>query len=458
MYNLTLEDILKAKEQRKLRQYEMRKKYNLPIISATINMPGSVKDTSDARSLMGYAVDCITKQFSLAAVQIEYLPTGPEAILSVYGQVNEIKKYCIQLEEEMPFGRLLDLDVFSSGGELISRADKGVLRKCFVCGQPAVQCMRERNHTQEELLAGVRKLFYQFRAHLTHNIGLTAAKFGALALEAMLYEAAATPSPGLVDRVNSGAHKDMDFYTFMSSAASLAHTMNRFAQAGLNHSGEMRELFEIIRYIGLEGEKSMFEATKGINTHKGSIFSLGIVTAAIGFVYKEYHSLDKECILNCVAQMTKGIVKNELESAKNRPRELMTAGERLYLEYGVRGIRGEMESGLPSVRDKGLPELEKAMQNQLPLNDALLQTLLVLMTCVEDTTVMNRHNPDMMNIWVKGKIEEVLRLGGMYTLDGREKVKILDDVFIKNNVSPGGAADMLAVTWLLYQVCRSVRK
>jgi holo-ACP synthase/triphosphoribosyl-dephospho-CoA synthase len=88
----------------------------------------------------------------------------------------------------------------------------------------------------------------------------------------------------------------------------------------------------------------------------------------------------------------------------------------------------------------------------LSRNDALVHTLLLLMTCVEDTTVMHRHNPDKMRIWVKTQAAAVLAAGGMTTTAGRKAVAALDAEFITHNVSPGGAADLLAVTWFLYRL------
>src|SRR5690554_5961831 len=93
-----------------------------------------------------------------------------------------------------------------------------------------------------------------------------------LAIKTMLFEVSTTPKPGLVDRSNSGAHKDMDFYTFMESSASLAHTFYQCALSGLEFKGKsLNELMNSLRPIGIEGEKRMYRATKGINTHKGLI-------------------------------------------------------------------------------------------------------------------------------------------------------------------------------------------
>ena len=57
-------------------------------------------------------------------------------------------------------------------------------------------------------------------------------KISSLAMEGILFEVSATPKPGLVDRNNAGAHKDMDYFTFMSSAAALHDTFDIFVRLG----------------------------------------------------------------------------------------------------------------------------------------------------------------------------------------------------------------------------------
>ena len=288
-------------------------------------------------------------------------------------------------------------------------------------------------------------------ADKTRWIGPFAETVGSLAVEAMLYEVTCTPSPGLVDRVNSGAHTDMDFYSFMSSSAALSVCLARCVQAGLNHQGVSPALLPVLRQIGIEGEVRMLKATGGVNTQKGLLFSLGIVAAAVGWLRQTQGKPDSAAILQSVAEMTTGLVARELGRIE-RPETHWTAGERLYRLHGVTGIRGEMEQGLPAIGQHGLPALRKAMADNLGVNHALLQTLLVLMTVVDDTTVMNRHHPDKMRLWAKGKAQEALLAGGLYTVQGHSLLADMDREFIEHNVSPGGVADLLAVTWFLYRL------
>ena len=288
-------------------------------------------------------------------------------------------------------------------------------------------------------------------ADKTRLISPFAETVGSLAVEAMLYEVTCTPSPGLVDRVNSGAHTDMDFYSFMSSSAALSVCMVRCVQAGLNHAGALPVLLPVLRQIGIEGEARMLQATGGVNAQKGLLFSLGIVAAAVGWLQQTRGKQDSGSVLQCVAAMTSGLVARELANL-DKPVTNLTAGEKLYRLHGVTGIRGEMEQGLPAILECGLPTLRQAMADNLGVNGALLQTLLILMTVVDDTTVMNRHHPDKMRLWARGKAQEALAVGGLYTEAGQALLSAMDRDFIEHNVSPGGVADLLSVTWFLYRL------
>lgn len=452
-YKVTLEDILAAKEARRQRQQDMLADAGLTLVSITVNMPGPIKDGFLLRQLCDYAAEEIK---ALAAVQQEqrvYLPTGPEALLAVrIADAQTVKAMAVAIEEANSFGRLLDIDVFSPLGELVSRTQSGKGRSCLVCGQPAVICMREQSHTADELNEAVGILLADFSAYRTRCVSIAAEKIGAIALQSMLYEASCTPAPGLVDRVNSGAHTDMDFYTFMASSAALSMAMARTAQAGMNHKDELPKLLPILRSIGKKAEAEMLYATKGINTQKGLLFSLGIVTAAAGWLYQKSQQLRAADILKVSAQIVAGIVERELGGLPGKVENKLTAGERLYRDFGITGIRGEMERGLPAILDSALPTLNKAIGEGLSINDALVNTLLKLMTCVDDTTVMNRHNPEKMRLWVREKAQAVLDEGGAATSKGRLKAAALDEEFIADNISPGGAADLLAVTWFLHQL------
>lgn len=300
-----------------------------------------------------------------------------------------------------------------------------------------------KNSEQAELWAGKTSL-----------LGLPAAVelIGTLAVEAALFEAACGPAPGLVDRFNQGAHHDMDLFSFLASSSAIGPGLTACALAGWQHRGEPSALFDKIRPLGQSAEQAMFRATRGVNTQKGLIFLLGTLAAAAAQTVRRQQPPSAAGVLLVASLMTKGVVARELAPLKDKPpARKLTAGERLYLAYGVTGIRGEVEQGVPAVLQGSLPALRAALAAGLTVNDALLEALLVLMTQVDDTTILHRHDLETLQ-FVRRQAHEALALGGLQTPAGRARVQALDELFIARRISPGGAADLLAATWFLHRL------
>lgn len=258
------------------------------------------------------------------------------------------------------------------------------------------------------------------------------------AIEAMLCEVAAYPSPGLVSSVSKGAHKDMDHYTFIKSTSTISKYMVLFSEQGFSQNSP-KEIFQAIRGIGIEAEKEMFKATKGINTHKGMIFLLGISCAATAKAINDKKGFSE--IKEIIKQMTKGLVQQELCCMdKNK---VLSYGEKLFLEYNIEGIRGQVEKGLPLVFDYSLNVYRE--NKSLKTNDRLIHTLLSIMQYCEDSNVLHRHSMDTLKE-VQQKAANIITIGGMTTQEGIKAIEDLDKEFIEKYISPGGAADLLAVT------------
>lgn len=283
--------------------------------------------------------------------------------------------------------------------------------------------------------------------NIWENIPEPIQNIGCLALEAMLLEANCAPAPGLVDRFNSGAHNDMDIYTFIKSSVALSSYMHNFVYMGYMHKGALDTLLAFIRPLGIEAEAAMFKATKGVNTQKGLIFLMGILCAAAGYVYRKYNIIKSTLVFDAVKIMCQGLVAKELG---NLPYDRkLTSGERLYHQYGIRGIRGELEDGLPIIQDIALPAYKKAISLGATDNALLIYTLLSIMTATEDTTIINRHDQDTL-IMVQKSAKKLLSNDDILQLDGFDAVKDLDRQFIEQWISPGGSADLLAATHFLY--------
>lgn len=276
--------------------------------------------------------------------------------------------------------------------------------------------------------------------------------FAELAAKSLLYEVSATPKPGLVDRDNTGAHRDMDFYTFIESTTALTEVFYRCTYAGLTLEDRSINLLDYIRPIGLEGERKMFQATAGVNTHKGLIFSLGLICFACGLLTNEMGRPSVQAVVETVRGITADISSNELEGVRDKNNT--TNGEIIYRRFGIKGIRGEVEKGFPTVCKYGLPVLLKLTEKQdLNWNDCLVHVLLSIMTAAEDTNVIARHGLNTLD-FVRREAMSALKLGGMKTSAGKEKIKKMDEEFINKNISPGGSADLLAVTIMFYLIDR----
>ena len=276
---------------------------------------------------------------------------------------------------------------------------------------------------------------------------ITSNQIGGLALEAMLVEVSVTTKPGLVDRSNSGAHKDMDFFTFMKSAAALRAYFDDCAFDGASHRSATRML-RSLRQMGLEAEEDMFNATGGINTHKGEIFSLGIMSGALGYLYMHEIPVNVDSVLETAKVICAGLCKRDFAKVRKKSPELLTKGERVYLEHKISGVRGEAENGYPVVKNYGLPALKKYISDGLSLNDALAFTLIHIMAENYDTNIIARHDLDTA--------KEVMQISQSLIAEGLtiEKIYSLDEEFIRRNISPSGSADLLAVTYFLYELDR----
>lgn len=276
---------------------------------------------------------------------------------------------------------------------------------------------------------------------------MTSEEIGTLALEAMLLEVSVTPKPGLVDRNNSGAHRDMGFFTFMKSAAGLRSSFEDFAEAGIVGGVKKflpREIFPYIRKIGIEAEKRMFSATGGINTHKGEIFSLGLLSACSGYLSGSGREVKADDVMKTAAEMCRGICERDFAEVKTKSPESLTKGERVYIEHGITGIRGEAEDGYPAVRNISLPALKKYLDDGFSMNDAMAMTLIHIMAHAQDTNIISRHDIlTAQEVMINAK--KMISSGF-----GLDDIKRLDDDFISKWISPGGSGDLLAVTYFLY--------
>ncbi|HSV57154.1 MAG TPA: triphosphoribosyl-dephospho-CoA synthase, partial [Magnetospirillaceae bacterium] len=276
-----------------------------------------------------------------------------------------------------------------------------------------------------------------------------------IALRALLEEAAVDPKPGLVTPSSRGSHDDMDYFTFLSGAAALAPWFSEAAAlgAGLARYNSLedpaaRGLLDGARAAGLRAEAAMFEATGGVNSHKGLVFSLGALCAGVGALAAQGVAVTPETCCAEAGRIVRAVTGADFEAAVAKPEVELTAGERLYRRSGVEGARGEAARGFPSALRIGLPRLRSGLASGLSRNDALAEALLVLFTAAEDTCVLSRGGPEGLR-YLRAGAARAIDLGGLGSEAGRAAVRELDEKLKRRNLSPGGCADLLAVTSFL---------
>ena len=438
---VSLQEILDAREVRVQKQQALLSQFHKPILCFTMNIPGPVKLDRDV--IIGFFVGNWLLTDRLNGCHILHKETcqkdtGWESYYVVDMPAEQLKQLAVETEDISPIGRLFDMDVIDPSGKKLSREDLNLpKRKCLLCDNDAVVCARSRAHGLEALQDRTRFLLYlaakQWMAEL----------IAAKAYFALIQEVSVTPKPGLVDRNNRGAHPDMGIKHFFASANALRDYFCRFAETGfLTRDQAPAETFRQIRAIGKEAEDAMFQATHGVNTHKGAIFSIGLLCAAAGRLCPS--GWQPENLLNECAAMTQGLCANDFSGIT--PENAKTAGERIYAQYGITGVRGQAETGFPPVLNVGLPILRKGLQDGLSLNDAGCIVLLHLIAATDDTNLISRSDRQTQ-LSVKTQIANVLEKDPAPDL---QTIEALDREFIQKNLSPGGSADLLAATYFLY--------
>lgn len=444
---ISLPQMLDARERRAHHQLELLHQYQKPLLCFTMNIAGPIKNSD--LILRGFLTGVEDMKLQLKKKHAKILfeeilqdPTGNEGYFVIDFDAFALKSLTCELEDFDELGRLYDMDVLLPPetnhpfGRKIDRQEIGLSgRHCLICERPAKECSSRRTHSIEELQTYTTDILSRILRERE------AKRISNFALRSLLYEVSVSPKPGLVDRFDCGSHKDMDFFTFLNSSSVLWPYFYQCVCLGQTHpkSHPLNELLPKLRIHGKQAENEMLLATDGINTHKGAIFTLGILCAAIGTQFPVDTST-VDSILESCAQITKNLIKDDYRDLTMQ--KATTVGQRLYLEYGITGVRGEIANGLPVVKTFGLPTLKKALDDGDGFDLAGAKTLLSILTHMVDTNMIARSD-----VKTAKEYQNDIRLQHKINIDLLHQ---LNQEFIEKNLSPGGSADLLAVCFLLY--------
>lgn len=249
-----------------------------------------------------------------------------------------------------------------------------------------------------------------------------------LATRALQAELDTTPKPGLVDKRDNGAHRDMDHALMLRSIRALHPYFIRLAQLGCSSPQPPHD--DIVR-IGIEAERAMFEATGGVNTYKGALFSMGLAVIAAGGA--------------ALCHNTNAMSSSIAALASRFPITKGTHGSEAKTKACLKGALDNARDGYRMLFEAWLPFYETCVESADPY--ALHKTLLRIMCDLDDTNIVYRTSLATM-LQVK---EESKLLLQSFSIMGLET---MNSKFIRCNISPGGSADMLSLVVFLYSVIR----
>lgn len=361
-----------------------------------------------------------------------------------------------RLDDAADTQMLLDLDLFRRH---IAPALGATVR--FVGTEPTDRLTRRYNQLMHEVLADVREIVRlekegnavsasRVRKAMEQGDMSTIRQLvppttlpyiiAHLATQALQAELDTTPKPGLVDKDNNGAHRDMD-YVLMQRSIDTLHPY--FVKLALLGCADALPTHTSIRDVGIEAERAMLSATNGVNTHKGALFSMGLAVVAAAHEERKIAANEEQILKerNGGEDVLVSLQTTIKALAASFPDTSGTHGSKAkLLSKGTTAIKGALDNareGYEMLFAEWLPfYIERRKERDA---HTLHKTLLRIMCDLDDTNVIYRTD--------LATAEEV-KLESRALLDNFSKaaLKNMDRHYTTRNISPGGAADMLSLT------------
>lgn len=250
-----------------------------------------------------------------------------------------------------------------------------------------------------------------------------------LAERALRLELDTTPKPGLVDRRDNGAHKDMDYALMSKSISALRPYLTRLAVESAKDIDPAK-----IKEIGIEAEKAMLKATGGVNTHKGALFCIGLSVAAASNLASATGSVQAYSFKELVSR-----VASEIPSARG------THGAEAKRSFKAVGALENARAAYPGLFADWLPYYRSLEGDPFRCH----KTLLHIMTTLDDTNILHRRGAEGL----AHAEAEAARLLEDFSESG---LSSLNKDFIRENISPGGSADMLSLTIFIESIINNI--
>lgn len=250
-----------------------------------------------------------------------------------------------------------------------------------------------------------------------------------LAERALRLELDTTPKPGLVDRQDNGAHKDMDYALMSKSISALRPYLTRLAVESAKDIDPVK-----IKEIGIEAEKAMLKATGGVNTHKGALFCIGLSVAAASYLASTTGSVEAYSFKELVSRAA-----SEIPSARG------THGAEAKRSFKAVGALENARAAYPELFADWLPYYRSLEGDPFRCH----KTLLHIMTTLDDTNILHRRGAEGL----AHAEAEAARLLEDFSESG---LSSLNKDFIRENISPGGSADMLSLTIFIESIINNI--
>ncbi|MBU4609600.1 triphosphoribosyl-dephospho-CoA synthase MdcB [Achromobacter sp. GG226] len=266
---------------------------------------------------------------------------------------------------------------------------------------------------------------------------LDARALGHAAVLALYDELALAPKPGLVSFEDAGSHGDMDAHTFMRSLFTLRHDFVRLARLG-----ETGAAFAELKACGIAAETRMLAATGGVNTHRGAIFTLGLLCASAGALGRADMPLQAHRLRETLQRRWGPAL-----AAKAAQTSLLPGGQAAR-RHGLRGAAAEAAAGFPVLFEVAAPTLARGLARGDSPQHARVDTLFAVMAELDDSNLVHRGGMAALRD-VQGAAREFMAAGGAAAPGGIARARTLHHALMARRLSPGGAADLLAAAcWL----------